>query len=45
MENACRKTALKTSSITLLNFGKVPKTANAWRKLLKILKKTIEKMF
>ena len=39
MENACKKTALKTSSITLVNFGKVPKTANACKNLLKIFKK------
>ena len=39
MENACKKTALKTSSITLVNFVKVPKTANSCKKLLKIFKK------
>ena len=35
MEKVCRKSALKISPITLLNFGKQPKTANGWNRLLK----------
>ena len=36
MEKVCRKSELKTIPITLLNFGKYPKTANACKRLLKI---------
>ena len=36
MGEACRKFAVKTSPIPLFNFGKQPKTANAYMRLLKI---------
>ena len=36
MGEACRKFAVKTSPIPLFNFGKQPKTANTYIRLLKI---------
>ena len=36
MEKVCGKYAVKTSPIPFLNFGKLPKTANARKRLLKI---------
>ena len=36
MEKVCGKYTVKTSPIPFLNFGKLPKTANACKKLLKI---------
>ena len=45
MENVCRKSALKSGPITLVNFGKSRKTANASKRLLKSIKETIEKIF
>ena len=33
MEKVCRKSALKTSAIPLINFGKQHKTTNACKKL------------
>ena len=37
MEKVCRTSAVKTSSIPLFNFGKYPKTADAWNRLLEII--------
>ena len=36
MENVCRKSAVKTSPIPLINFGKFPKIANACKSFLEI---------
>ena len=45
MEKVCRKSTLKTSRITLINFGKWPKTANSCKRLLKNSKQTRDKIF
>ena len=39
MQKVCRKSALKASPITLPTFGKLPKTGNTCKRLLKFLKR------
>ena len=36
MEKVCKKSTVKTSPIPLFNFGKYPKTANTFKRILEI---------